>query len=149
MNDYNMIPNMNSDLCRELHNKDVEWLRSELDKTSTGLKSVGLRLCSPGTPGGVLGEMEFDHTVVITHHMPSYKLVGNKYSGNPMNSFYASNLDELVKKADIWCCGHSHCARQIIIGFRPDTSVRCYGKMSMLFESCGVFYGVNWIRSKY
>ena len=96
MNDYNRIPWMTPALCQQLHDNDVAWLCSELDKDEI--------------------TEEYNKTVVITHHLPSYKIIADKYRGDPMNSFFATNLDDLVKKADIWCCGHSHTAKLIKIG---------------------------------
>jgi len=134
MNDYNCIPCMTPSLCEELHNSDVAWLSKELnsiednaekkmqlkDKSIDGLE---LQSCDEVIMDRNDSELKssYDQTVVITHHLPSYKLIANKYEGNPMNSFYATNLEELVEKADIWCCGHSHSAKQVTIG-----KCRCY-----------------------
>lgn len=113
MNDYNCIPSMTPSLCEELHNSDVAWLSKELNSISCDeVITNTMDIKSPRA---------FDKTVVITHHLPSYKLIANKYKGDPMNSFFATNLEELVEKADIWCCGHSHTAKQVKIG-----KCRCY-----------------------
>lgn len=48
-------------------------------------------------------------TVVITHHLPSMKMIDVKYAGNKMNAAFASNiLHALTVKPDVWICGHSH-----------------------------------------
>jgi predicted phosphodiesterase len=49
-------------------------------------------------------------TFVITHHLPSYKCIDEKYHGDPKNSFYASDLDYLMEKYKInyWIHGHTH-----------------------------------------
>ena len=93
MNDFTLIPEMTFNMYRSLHTNDVKWLKGELNKTG-----------------------DFDSTVVVTHHLPSYKLINHKYEGNLMNEFFASDLDYLVKKASIWCCGHTHSANKIVIG---------------------------------
>jgi len=59
--------------------------------------------------------------VVITHHLPSYQLIADKYQKHPNINFYASNLEYLVEKADIWCCGHSHSLKYATIG-----NCQCY-----------------------
>ena len=105
MNDYYRIPGMTPDVCEELHKRDVTWLSEQFDVAKSG--------------NGI--ESEFEQTVVITHHLPSYKLIADKYQGDSMNSLFATNLEDLVAKADIWCSGHSHCANQVKIG-----KCRCY-----------------------
>lgn len=99
INDYRMIPDMSLYKCNELYAMNVEWLTKELSATSD----------------------EYDNTIVITHHLPSFSLVSSEYSGNPLNVFYASNLDNIVRMANIWICGHSHTATVKKIG-----SCRCY-----------------------
>ena len=47
--------------------------------------------------------------VVVTHHLPSYELIEPKFKDSPKNGYYTSNSDELVKKADLWFAGHTHC----------------------------------------
>lgn len=94
MNDYKMIPGMTVSKCNELYNENVQWLSQELS----------------------LKTEEFDSTIVITHHLPSYSLISSVYKGDPLNAFYASNLDHLVNQANIWVCGHSHTPKQLKIG---------------------------------
>jgi predicted phosphohydrolase len=97
--DYKMIPNMTAENSTNLCKRDSTWLQEQLQ----------------------LNNSDYDHTVVMTHYLPSYKLISNKYTCNSLNSFYASNLDHVVEKADIWVCGHSHTANHVIIG-----QCRCY-----------------------
>lgn len=86
MNDYDHIPGFTSEVNAKLHSEHTQWLTEQLDEISN----------------------EYDTTVVITHHMPSYDLIHNQYVGDPINVFFASHSDELVKKADYWLCGHTH-----------------------------------------
>jgi len=46
--------------------------------------------------------------VVVTHHLPSYKLVEEKFRRSSKNGYYTSNSDELIKLADLWLAGHTH-----------------------------------------
>jgi predicted phosphodiesterase len=47
--------------------------------------------------------------IVITHHMPSYRLVAPEYISSSLNNFFAVNLDELlVGGCKLWVCGHTH-----------------------------------------
>jgi len=47
-------------------------------------------------------------TVVVTHHAPSIKCAHPYFGNNQTASGFISNLDHLVKKADVWCSGHTH-----------------------------------------
>jgi hypothetical protein len=50
--------------------------------------------------------------LVITHHMPSFKLIADKYKACTYNIGFASDLDHLLAKATWWVCGHTHTAAQ-------------------------------------
>lgn len=99
INDYGMIPDMSVHKCNELYATNVVWLKEQLEHKSD----------------------EYDNTVVITHHLPSFSLISKQYVNDPLNVFYASNLDHLVNMANIWVCGHSHTATTLSIG-----NCRCY-----------------------
>ena len=47
-------------------------------------------------------------TVVITHHLPSRKSVATRFDTDLLSAAFASNLDNLVEKADLWIHGHTH-----------------------------------------
>ena len=47
-------------------------------------------------------------TVVITHMAPSMQSVVGQYAGDLVSAAYASRLDELALKADLWVHGHMH-----------------------------------------
>lgn len=68
----------------ECHNKSVRWLDKMLSAPFSG------------------------KTVVITHHLPSETCVAPQYKGDPLTPAFASRLDHLVKKADLWIYGHTH-----------------------------------------
>jgi len=48
--------------------------------------------------------------IVITHHLPSLKLIHPKYHGNPATSGFATDLDYMIEnlKPSFWICGHTH-----------------------------------------
>ncbi len=57
-------------------------------------------------------------TVVITHHLPSFDLIGDKYKGSAVNCAFASTLlddldENLIPK--VWICGHTHSAMQKMV----------------------------------
>jgi hypothetical protein len=49
-------------------------------------------------------------TIVMTHHLPSYKLIASEFqSYEVLNLAFASNLDKIIQKPIVsWICGHSH-----------------------------------------
>jgi predicted phosphodiesterase len=52
---------------------------------------------------------EFDgKTVVVTHHLPSYKSVVEQWQGDFGSPAFASNLDRLFGKSVLWIHGHTH-----------------------------------------
>jgi predicted phosphodiesterase len=93
MNDYNYITYDNNYLTPQnvfnFHLKEVKWLEEQLN-------------CNK--------ESQSKLTFVITHHLPSYKCVDQKYKDNPNNCFWASSLDHLMEKykIDYWIHGHTH-----------------------------------------
>jgi hypothetical protein len=69
----------------EMHQLSREFLERELDKT-----------------GG------WSETVVITHHAPSINGIEDPANPVDLDAAYASNLDHLVAKPDLWVHGHVH-----------------------------------------
>lgn len=58
---------------------------------------------------GELLDMPFDGaTVVVTHHAPSLASVPDRFKENLLSASYASHLDALIVKSDLWIHGHTH-----------------------------------------
>ena len=47
-------------------------------------------------------------TVVVTHHLPSMLSVPDRFKDSQLSACFASNLDHLFGKMDMWVHGHSH-----------------------------------------
>lgn len=89
LNDHRLIQTPNGELFSPEHAlRDHEnsraWLASELARDYDGT------------------------TVVVTHHAPHPLSVHPRYEGEPLNAAFASDLTELVQKADVWLHGHVH-----------------------------------------
>jgi predicted phosphodiesterase len=55
--------------------------------------------------------------IVLTHHLPSYKMIDKDYFESCLNPFYASNLESIMELGvDMWICGHTHWAFDEVIG---------------------------------
>jgi predicted phosphodiesterase len=55
-------------------------------------------------------------TVVMTHMAPSKASVAPQFSDDVVSASFASNLDDLVSKADVWVHGHMHNSSDYRIG---------------------------------
>jgi predicted phosphodiesterase len=84
INDGSSIENFSLDTYKDLYQKHRTWLTDKLNEPSTRKR------------------------IVVTHHLPSYKCIDSQYTNDNINQFFASHLDELVPKAMMWLCGHSH-----------------------------------------
>lgn len=67
-----------------LHKKSLAWLKSKLDEPFDG------------------------KTVVVTHHLPSEQSVVERYKSELLAACFASELDYLFGKMDLWIHGHTH-----------------------------------------
>ena len=68
----------------QLHAKQKEWLERKLDEPFAG------------------------RTVVVSHMAPSMRSIAPEYAADLVSAAYASNLENLVAKTDIWIHGHTH-----------------------------------------
>lgn len=89
INDHRLIRTRNGELFSPEHAlRDHEisraWLEQELSQDYDG------------------------KTVVVTHHAPHPLSVHPRYAGDPTNAAFASDLTELLQKADVWLHGHVH-----------------------------------------
>ncbi len=104
MNDFRLITEENAygekalitaERVRKLHKLSLAFLKREVEKQF---------------PGKI---------VVMTHHLPSYSCVSEKYTRSSINSGYATDLDHFVKshpQIALWACGHSHGFSDINVG---------------------------------
>lgn len=97
LNDYNYIDNFTVNKMNSIHSHSVELLTNAITESK-------------------------EPVVVITHHLPSYESIADKYKGNLTNSAFASHLDHLIVKSKLWIHGHTHSTIDYRIG---DTRVVC------------------------
>lgn len=74
------------------HEEQRRWLEQKLDESFAG------------------------KTVLITHMAPSMASVAQRYAEDPVSAAYASNLEALAVKADLWVHGHTHDSFDYCIG---------------------------------
>jgi len=75
-----------------LHARSRQWLRRELARPWDG------------------------PTVVVTHHLPSWRSVHPHFAAWVSNAGFASELDDLVGLADLWVHGHTHTTHGYRVG---------------------------------
>ncbi len=83
-NDGSSIKDFSLKHYQDLHTQHRDWLTGQLNIPSTRKR------------------------IVVTHYLPSYRCIDPKYTDEDTNSFFASHLDDLVPKANLWLCGHTH-----------------------------------------
>jgi len=71
-------------LSTQLHEQSLAWLTKELNTPFNG------------------------KTVVVTHHLPSALSVVERFKDSSLSACFASNLDHLFGKMNIWIHGHTH-----------------------------------------
>lgn len=107
MSDYSYIyvernrPATVSDL-RSKHMECVAWLLRSIDSYQKKLEATP-------DPNARL--------IVMTHHLPSFKLINPHYKGSPINAAFATDLESVCLKPPVhlWTCGHSHFFRRMKI----------------------------------
>jgi predicted phosphodiesterase len=95
MNDFRQME-ITVERFNELHQADRAWLLTQLKRCETEGKKA----------------------LVLTHYLPSFQLIAEKYKGHSLNCCFASDSEDLVQwPACGWICGHSHTGvRKVING---------------------------------
>lgn len=87
MNDFKLIRKLTrkfkAENATDLHRNSVKYIQDALNKIE-GPK------------------------VVVTHHAPTFRSIHPRYAGDLLNAAYATDLENLVVKADLWVHGHMH-----------------------------------------
>lgn len=78
--------------------------------------SVKLHRVSREFIGAALDKAHAGPTVVVTHHLPSFACVSERFRHSLTSAAFASHLDDLVQRADLWICGHTHDRFDLCLG---------------------------------
>lgn len=72
----------------------------------------------------VFAEQITEESIVVTHHMPSFKSTPPQYVRSPLNEFFVCDVEDLImeKQPRLWLHGHTHTACNYTIG---NTRVLC------------------------
>lgn len=98
LNDFRMIPGATVASYGMWHARDLAWLEAELRQLQLSGAS--------------------ERAIVVTHHLPTPKLISEQYQDHPLNCCFATDLEELIKetKPAAWICGHTHQGNTATIG---------------------------------
>ena len=85
------------------HMRSKAWIRANIKK----YKNLGKKV------------------IVLSHHAPTWKSVGDGFEGDKLNGAFVSDLSDLILDTvpDFWCHGHTHSFRDYMVG--DDTRVLC------------------------
>lgn len=93
--------------------KGKEWLNDFRtiefgNRYFTPQDSVDLNLNTLNWLEAKLAEPFEGKTVVVTHHLPSSRSVAPRFADDPVVACFASRLEHLFGKMDLWIHGHTH-----------------------------------------
>lgn len=91
---------IDTDEYNHLHEESVSFLKKELQESKS------------------------KHTIIITHHMPTFRNYPEEFRGNIFNELFAVELEDFITEAgpDYWIFGHHHSCRG---EFRIDKTQLC------------------------
>lgn len=75
-------------------------------------------------------------TVAVSHFLPSPVCCNTRFKGSVLNPYFATNVESLVARADLWIHGHTHASVDVDIqGTRVVCNPRGYSKVMGLSEN--------------
>lgn len=92
INDFRYINDMTVHTYQKLHIESVEQIKKLINDNIHNNKKL----------------------IVVTHHLPLYKLIDECYKYYTMNMCFASDLED-ISNVDIWLYGHTHKSNDTII----------------------------------
>jgi predicted phosphodiesterase len=97
--------------CLKIGNERLNDFRliSTFDRIFLADDSLDVHIASRNWLAQKLVEEPFSgHTVVVTHHAPSWQSVAPKYHGDFLSACFASRLESLLVHSTLWIHGHTH-----------------------------------------
>ncbi|MEN9316647.1 MAG: hypothetical protein RIS35_3040, partial [Pseudomonadota bacterium] len=89
-------------------NPDFFAIRSDDGRGFTPEDAAELHEASRAWLGQELSRGFDGPTVVVTHHLPSWRSVNPLYAASASNVAFVSDLDPLVERCTLWIHGHTH-----------------------------------------
>ncbi len=98
---------------------DYRYITSETGKLVTPHEISTLHGTATNFIKTTVDASEGKDVIVLTHHLPSYRLIATKYLRCTFLHLYATGLDDFIEEhfqLKLWMCGHTHAAMKIKIG---------------------------------
>lgn len=109
--DFHLFGTEKQQVCKDIANQrmcDFSMI-NESGIRFTPEDSIKLNLVSKNwLANKLLNESVEGSTVVVTHHCPSWASVAPKYRSDHLSACFASRLESLMGKSDLWIHGHTH-----------------------------------------
>jgi hypothetical protein len=114
LNDFRQIPGATFEGYAAWHARDRDWLAAELRSVAAAGETA----------------------IVVTHHLPTPRLIAEKYSDHPMNCCFATDMGALIEETSpaAWICGHSHTGNTLQIG-RTQLALNPHGYLGERVET--------------
>ncbi len=86
-------------ICNTVHEQSALWLDAEIDRCAEDGR----------------------YAIVVTHYLPSFRLIHPDYASYPKNEYYASHLDYLLRPPVVvgWFFGHTHARGKVVVNDVP------------------------------
>lgn len=89
LNDYKQISGLKVDTMNEYHQRNKDWLEEAIKEVPDNKRCI-----------------------VVSHHVPSYNFISERWRGNPINDAFSADMDVFIMKyghkISHWIHGHSH-----------------------------------------
>lgn len=98
----------------EISKEEIEKIKDTMKfKVTEGLNSHSMKdlfYNSVKNIDQLLSESKAEYKIVLSHYLPSYKSIAEKYRGSRLTNLFASDAEWLMEKHDInyWFHGHTH-----------------------------------------
>lgn len=97
-------------------NPDFFAIRLDAGRAFSPEDAVALHEASRAWLDDELGRPFDGPTVVVTHHLPSWRSVNPLYAASASNVAFVSDLDPLVERSTLWIHGHTHASCDYPVG---------------------------------
>lgn len=97
-------------------NPDFFAIRLDADRAFSPEDAAALHEASRTWLDDELGRPFDGPTVVVSHHLPSWRSVNPLYAASASNVAFVSDLDPLIERSTLWIHGHTHASCDYPLG---------------------------------
>jgi Icc-related predicted phosphoesterase len=95
LNDKNFIKDWTVEQCRAINKASLAFIDSACNDFKVNSEKL----------------------VIVTHHLPTFECIGDKWLGNKVNTSFAVDCSHIIKRHNpkAWIHGHSHCFKDMML----------------------------------